>query len=247
MKVFILLFATAICAVVQGVVIPEKLKICGRNELNKCLRSSISLSLKNMADGIPELNIPSLDPYELSDTVLDYKQDKFVAKFATKNIKAHGLSSSKIHSARINFVDDQMLLEIDVTNPRIFVEGSYRGDVGFEPTLYTTENAFNNTMTDLKWTWKIEGKVENIKGENYVRITKFDMSPKVGNMVFLQPNVFGDNPTLNMLAQDFISAYWRTIYTELLPIVKPVWNKIGASISNKIFLNIPLNEIFPNN
>ncbi|XP_077295440.1 circadian clock-controlled protein daywake-like [Arctopsyche grandis] len=248
-KMRVLLLVIAICAAVQGAIIPKHLKICGQNDVNKekCLKKSVSSIVKSLANGIPELNLPPLDPYELEENVVEYRQKQFIAKFSIKNIKAYGFSSSKVRDVRLNFIDDQILLEIDLANPRIFVEGSYRADVGFEPTLYTTENAFNNTMTDLKWTWKMTGTVENTNGENYVRITKFFMSPKVGNMVFIQPDVFADNPMLNKLTQDFISIYWKDIYEQLLPVFQPIWNEIGISICNKIFLNAPLKEIFPSN
>ncbi|XP_077296111.1 uncharacterized protein LOC143918217 [Arctopsyche grandis] len=138
-----------------------------------------------------------------------------------------------------------MELEVDLSNKHIYIDGHFRGEVGIDTFLLSTQSYFNNTLNNVKWTWKIFGEKKIINGKTHMTITKFGMRPEVGHMMVTVPDVFKGSPELAKLVQDLSQAYWSTVYRELLPIVELTWNKIGVKMSNKIFNKIPYEELFP--
>ncbi|XP_077296347.1 putative beta-carotene-binding protein [Arctopsyche grandis] len=235
------------CAIVQCVVIHDKLKICNRDdpELNDCIKDAMQFALKELASGLPELGIQSLDPHVEKEMKIEYKRNQITAKAFLKDITAHGLSNAIVHNVRANLQDDFMEIEADMSNKGIVVEGYFRGEGRLNAIVFNTKGFYNNTMSDLTWTWKISAEPEVKNGKTYMRVKKFFMRPEVGGMIVNLPVIFEDNPQLNKIAKDFAQNYWRLIYHELLPVIEQTWDKIGRKVCNKIFLKVPYDEIFP--
>lgn len=47
------------------------------------------------------------------------------------------------------------------------------------------------------------------------------------------------------VANDFVNNNWRTLYKEMLPYAQENWSKMGIKVSNKIFLKVPYDQLFP--
>lgn len=61
-------------------------KVCDRNALdvNDCLADAIQKGIASMVDGIPDLNVPPIDPYLQKDFKLDYKNNQVCPYLLTR-------------------------------------------------------------------------------------------------------------------------------------------------------------------
>ncbi|KAL0901591.1 hypothetical protein ABMA27_006812 [Loxostege sticticalis] len=238
----------AITLVCDGLVDIEKyLKICDRNseDVNDCLLEAAQEGLAVLANGIQDLDVPSIDPYNQKDLRIEYKNNQIYAKFTAKNIYVEGLKESTVHDARLRADEDRFHLELDLTTPKINVRGQYAGEGRYNSLQIQANGEFITNMTDLVYTWKLDGVPEKTENGTFVRITDFYMRPDVGDMKSTLTNENPDSKELTELGNRFTNQNWRLLYRELLPYVQTNWNKIGSRVANKIFLKVPYDQLFP--
>ncbi|CAH2102604.1 unnamed protein product [Euphydryas editha] len=201
-----------------------------------------------MAGGIKEIGIPALDPYVQKELKLEYKNNQIQAKMINKNIRVVGLKDSTVRDVRLRADDDSFHLEIDMFSPAVTVSGDYEGSGSYNAlTFVNAHGIYITNMTDLVYTWKLDGKPETINDEVYMRITSFDMRPDVSSMHIHLTNDAPETRELTDLGVRLVNENWRLLYKELLPLAQNNWNKIGLKVANKIFLKMPYNRLFPNN
>ncbi|XP_026319484.1 uncharacterized protein LOC113229993 [Hyposmocoma kahamanoa] len=141
--------------------------------------------------------------------------------------------------------EDQFHLEVDMSAPKVFVQGTYAAEGTYNFLQVKANGGFNNTMTELVYTWKLDGKPENIGDNTYLRIESFYMRPDVGDMKSYLSNENPDTKELTDLGINFANANWKLVYRELLPYAQSNWNRIGIRVSNKVFLKVPYSKLFP--
>ncbi|XP_049877911.1 protein takeout-like isoform X2 [Pectinophora gossypiella] len=198
-----------------------------------------------MAGGIKDLGVPAVDPYHQKELRVEYKNNQIAVKMTMRDIYVYGLKTATVHDVRLHADEDRFLLEVDLTTPKVYVNGTYRGEGGWNSLTINTTGTFNTTMTDLTYTWKINGKPEKIDGETYVRIESFYMRPDLADLKSYITNDNPDTRELTNLGNDFANANWKALYRELLPYAQDNWNKIGIRVANKIFLKVPYDQLFP--
>ncbi|XP_063826145.1 uncharacterized protein LOC135075656 [Ostrinia nubilalis] len=243
---YVLVLATTLAC--NGLVDIEKyLKVCDRDseDVNDCLIEAVQDGLASVADGIPDLDVPPVDPYNQKDLRLEYKNNQIYAKLIAKDIYVEGLKNSKIHDARLKADEDRFHLEVDVTTPRIKIRGQYIGEGRYNSLQIRANGQFSTNMTDLVYTWKLDGVPKKTENGTFVRINAFYMRPDVGDMKSLLTNENPDSKELTELGNRFTNQNWRLLYRELLPYVQDNWNKIGIRVANKIFLKVPYDQLFP--
>ncbi|XP_041975448.1 putative beta-carotene-binding protein [Aricia agestis] len=244
----ILFLFCVFCSTFGAVDIRKYLKVCDRNspDVSDCLVDAVAEGIQTMSNGIPELGVPGVDPYHQKELRVDYSRNQIQATITMKQIIVAGLKASTVKDARLKADDDKFHLEVDMFTPRVRVTGRYRGEGGYNAIFVNTTGDFSVNMTDLTYTWKLDGKPEVIDGKTYVRINSFYMHPDLGD---LKADMTNENPEfaeIIRLGVTLSNENWRTFYKELLPYAQANWNKIGIKVANKIFLKVPYDEIFPN-
>lgn len=78
--------------------------------------------------GIPELNVPVLDPYVTDFESYNFEYGDVTGKMVVKNGQTYGLSNIKFHSLRPYHSKDNFRLDIDYSIPKVFMEGEYKAE-----------------------------------------------------------------------------------------------------------------------
>ncbi|XP_068626665.1 circadian clock-controlled protein daywake-like [Battus philenor] len=227
--------------------IGQYIPVCNRNspEVNDCLVEAVRKGLVAMKDGIKELGLPPIDPYHQKELKMEYNNNQISAKIVVSDIYVGGVTDSTVKDVRLRADDDSFHMEIDMFTKQIYSIGRYSGGGSYSDLRINATGEFNTTMSDLTYTWKLDGTPEKIDGDTYVRITDFYMRPDVGNMVTRLTNENPDSRELTELAIRVTNENWRFLYRELLPMAQSNWNRIGTRIANKIFLKAPYDKLFP--
>nr|AOG12867.1 odorant binding protein [Eogystia hippophaecolus] len=240
---FFILFASSF----GQIDIAKYFKICNRTvqDVNECLVEAIQEGIIAMSGGIKELGAPPVDPYHQEEIRVEYKNNQIMATMTMKDIYVEGLKLAKVHNARLRADEDYFHLEVDITTPRVFVRGKYIGEGRYNSLRINAKGEFNTTMTDLVYTWKIDGIPEKKNNTTYMRIKSFYMRPDLGNLKAYISNDNIDSKSIIDFANNFANQNWRPLYREMLPYAQENWNKIGIRIANKIFLKVPYDQLFP--
>ncbi|KAJ2947826.1 hypothetical protein O0L34_g9613 [Tuta absoluta] len=227
--------------------IENYLKVCDRTspDVNDCLVEAIADGLPKMCDGIADLGVPPVDPYHQKELKVQYKNNQIAVIMIMRDIYVSGLRQAEVKDVRLKADEDSLFMEIDMTTPEVFVNGTYHGEGGWNSLHINTTGTFNTTMKDLVYTWKLGGKTEKIDGETYLRINSFYMRPDLSD---LKSYLTNDDPAtreFTNLGQQFANANWKSLYRELLPYAQDNWNRIGIRVANKVCLKVPYDQLFP--
>lgn len=76
----------------------EYIHICKRNDpqVSKCIRESIEVLRPRLVKGIPEINVPGMEPLHISDIVIANGDGPSHFRAILKHVKVYGASDFKI-------------------------------------------------------------------------------------------------------------------------------------------------------
>lgn len=81
--------------------------------------------------GIPELDIPSLEPYQIQSETFDLDMGDIQAKIRVKNVNVYGALNIVWQSIKPHHSKDYFKMDANFTTSRIFAEGDYKAEGGF--------------------------------------------------------------------------------------------------------------------
>ena len=93
------------------------------------------------------MNFPALDPLAIDIFQAQYETEQISAAFTIKQSKTYGMARAQIRDVRSEITDTEMDLEVDVFFPRIFMEGTYKGEGRFNSLLLNSKGIYNISMS----------------------------------------------------------------------------------------------------
>ena len=89
-----------------------------------------------------------MDPFTLPLAHFEYTRNPQIRGFLNvKNSKTYGISQGKINAVR-SIIDDKNLdIAIDVSFPKIFMQGLYKGEANFNEIKLSSKGSYNVTMS----------------------------------------------------------------------------------------------------
>uniref|UniRef100_A0A336KU45 CSON013981 protein n=1 Tax=Culicoides sonorensis TaxID=179676 RepID=A0A336KU45_CULSO len=229
--------------------LPKAMIICYRDvstqERNECIKNSMKSLLPTMKNGIPSLGVPDFDPYKIKKTVIEFNTGQISSKSVMKNALISGFSRAQVKNVRTKINDRKMYIEIDMKIPELTTQAQYKGSGGFNELRVNSTGWMKVTLNKMSGTWKFLGEIENIQGEDYMIFKKFDIDNlAIKNMQINATGLFPD-PDVNSLVLEFINQYWESLYQQVLPQMKSVWEPITLGSVNKFFAHVPFRRLMP--
>lgn len=237
-----LVIVTLVCVTIgeQKFNIPSYIQICDIDDANltQCVREQIEASLPHFTKGVPELNVPSLDPVYLDDIKIDGSGLTLTFTEAAM----HGLSNSVLTDLKINIgeKDEEFTLtfkgnmsltakyEVDGRILILPIKGKGDALVFAQGVEVLIHSKFMHT--------------KNSKGEHLKLVTptyKYDIERTTFNL----ENLFNGNKQLADTTLQFANQNWRQLMDELAPpAIKQIVVTCVKAI-NKFFSNIPVTKL----
>ncbi|KAF9415274.1 hypothetical protein HW555_007023 [Spodoptera exigua] len=99
---------------------------CKRSDpqIEKCVLNGLEAMRPHLREGIPEVNIPALDPFTVPTLKLDRTAPNLRLKATVKHAKAYGGSDFKIEKLKLN-LNNKYAGELKLTLPRLMVVANY--------------------------------------------------------------------------------------------------------------------------
>lgn len=98
-------------------------------------------------NGIPELNIPPMDPLVVNRTSYVFSHPIFEGKLSVRNMKIHGFSKVKTSQVKYKHEGKRSSLTAQSFIPKIFVEGMYKAKVRISTANISSRGPFNVTLS----------------------------------------------------------------------------------------------------
>lgn len=222
--------------------------------LDKCMTDNVKEILKYAKTGIPELNIPVLEPFiiqeldltifrGISSTLLgggSQRTDKH--KSYVRNLKIHHSSEFTMNQLKSNFKNKEFYL--DLFFPRFEMEGEY--DVNLQmfnmPIKSTGPVYINVTNTLVKAT--LNGQTIKRKNETYLLFDTISINVDFKDFSVMIENLFKKDQNLNRGINDMIKTQKAELRKLMMPMIEELAGKMVLDMVNKILANLPLEEVF---
>lgn len=237
---FALAFVALVAADYQ---LPAGVNTCKRDsdDFASCLRLAIQEAWPIFMQGLPDFDIPVMDPYYMESNTFEYKFGKMQGKLTSKDVRTYGLAKARFLSVKPEMNDDFFRLEIDVELPKILIDGDYDAQGAMETFKIGGQGYFNISMEDVRCSWDITGHVSD---DRWV-VEHFKMVPTVGNMRIWFSDLFNGNEELNRAALLFINEYWPVVFRGMMPKMMEMWDQYLTEFTNRFFSKISFSTVFP--
>ncbi|KAL7039515.1 hypothetical protein ACKWTF_000007 [Chironomus riparius] len=227
----------------------SSLKVCNYQDpaRDECIRDSIEHFLSALHQEPNSIDFPSIEPFVYDTVTFKYNNPGFVQGwFTVRDQKSYGISRAKVINLKSDFTDEEMELQAIVNFPKLFTIGNYKSNISLGVLKIESKGQFNVSTYDVTAKWTIKGKLEEKKGEKFMKIHQFDVLPEAKNMKISASGLFPDQE-LNKFANNFLNQHWQLFYQEMIPETRQQWEPIFRDISNKLFSQIPFKKLLLKN
>ncbi|XP_011156454.2 uncharacterized protein LOC105193627 [Solenopsis invicta] len=239
-KLYICIFAFAFVAVTAE--IPSFIHVCGRRnpKIDQCILNNIDNLKSKICKGIPELDVPSNDPFVIDELALTDTPD---IKLYIRNVQIFGLCDFEINDFNLNFdilhynfemVFDQLRANTTYDfNIRLLVPVAHRGQL-----YITSDNVKANVTLDFNIITKEDQKY------TYLRKIKINLDVK-GYVAKYDPEDEQANDQLHKIIRDFIGRNQEEIISSLKPALEETIAKRIIFLASNIVKHFTYDELFP--
>ncbi|CAG9769359.1 unnamed protein product [Ceutorhynchus assimilis] len=228
---------------------PEYFPVCFRNdpELNKCLINASEQVRPYLAKGVPELRLPSFEPFTIPQIELAQGTRALNFRALLSNVVAHGLTKYKFHRFDFDVPNYEFFCEAKI--PGVSLEGDYSltGRILIAPIEGKGKFTAHIDSCDVYVYQKYK---EAILGDNKVHLmpTITNSSIRVQKPSIKLDGLFNGNAELNAATNKAINDNVDELFAELKPVVEQTLSQILEDLLFKsIIQNIPFADLYPVN
>lgn len=207
--------------------------------LNTCITNSLEKFLPLMKKGIPQFDIPVLDPLVLGDMDFSTKDLKMIYK---------GAKMSKLFTdykiVLVEFDPDKYTMRMNLKVPEVISEGEYELNGKLMVMPVVGKGGFTLTYQDVSFDLTFLGKAKTKDGKPYMELNEAKVVFQPGNLIVKVDNLFNGNKELSDNFHKFVNENWRDIFNEFKD---KIWGSMAAFFKQtftKMFDEIPYNEVY---
>ncbi|KAL3282189.1 hypothetical protein HHI36_005383 [Cryptolaemus montrouzieri] len=225
--------------------IPDYIHVCRRSdpEVSKCVRESIDFLRPQLKKGIPELNVPGIEPLFIKEVaILRGENNNFKAYL--RNINVYGASDFEITKLKMNI--GKSTFRVGVKIPKLTFNGDYDIDAKILVVPIKGTGKFRANATNCEAQAVLKGDVRT-DGSGIKRLifTSFNFAINIGDYNIELDNLFNGDRTLGQAAMDVLHENKQEFIIAALPFINKKASEILLEIANSITNTVDYEELFP--
>ncbi|CAH0698796.1 unnamed protein product [Spodoptera exigua] len=241
MKVILIFLFCVVCA--QAKVTPDYFPSCKRSDpqIEKCVLNGLEAMRPHLREGIPEVNIPALDPFTVPTLKLDRTAPNLRLKATVKHAKAYGGSDFKIEKLKLN-LNNKYAGELKLTLPRLMVVANY--DVRGSRLLTLDINGkgrLRGNFTGITVIAKGFAKPIVKDDVEYLQVDKIVSKVRINNAQIAIDDT--ERPLAAASAVSFFNASPNVVLDILNPLIEETTAAVIKAFVNKVLGSIPISEV----
>ncbi|XP_015174283.1 PREDICTED: uncharacterized protein LOC107065267 [Polistes dominula] len=235
------LFRDVVCA------IPPYIKICNRHDpkINDCILDSINQLHEKLAIGIPELDVPPLEPFKLNEIRLLRGPNAAKLDVNLTDLQVWGASKFVLSDLTTN-VDD-VIFTFRLHFPVLTFNGKYQIDSKLLLLHLSGDGDLDGSFNDYDSNIVLKGQKIRRNDKIYVQFEKMKIKIKIGNANVYLKNLFNGDPVLGKISNDVIKSNSGLLIDEIKPELEKSLSTVLTNIANKVVEAFTYDELFPVN
>ncbi|EGI67977.1 Circadian clock-controlled protein, partial [Acromyrmex echinatior] len=223
------------------------IKICNRKdpEINNCVLNSIEQLRSKLKIGIPELEVPAIEPFTLKHVRLLRGPQAARLDINLTNIQIFGPSTFKIQDFKID--PENVFVTFKIGFDKLDFKGKYQ--INAQILLLNIVGKGDLTGTFLDYNSDCFMKSQKIIKNNktYVNFEKMKFKIKINKAIINFNNLFGGDTILGSTTNEILNANSDFLIDEIKPVLEDNLSDLFTRIANKITLKFTYDNLFPNN
>ncbi|KAF6204258.1 hypothetical protein GE061_002598 [Apolygus lucorum] len=222
--------------------IPEYIKVCKRNDpdLTGCIKNSIELLRPKFVVGIPELDIPAIEPLHMPELIFS-RGGAF--KAMGTNIVVSGASDFVITDLDVDI--DNMVYKASLHFPGISFDAMYEVDAKILSMPLKGKGPVQANATDIDGKAVIRGHKETQNGRTFVLFDDLTLKLKMKNYQIRLENLFNGDKNLGEAINLALNDNKRDLMNMFRPHAEEMAAKVLLERANQVTKHFDYDELFP--
>ncbi|XP_014289097.1 protein takeout [Halyomorpha halys] len=225
--------------------VPSYINVCSRNDpkVEECIMNSIEVLRPKLVDGIPELGVPSFEPWKIPQEFVLIRGGDL--KAIGTDVRVWGTSKFEIKSLKADIQKDKLRFEFEVTFPYMNIEGNYDVNLRILTIHIKGNGPFQSNNTDVDARAILNGVIVERNGKKYLEYKSADLTVdwSIGNIML--GNLFNGDKTLGTAVNNALNQNKRAVMDALKPRIEKMVAKHVMDVANKINNQFTYDELFP--
>ncbi|XP_033211620.1 uncharacterized protein LOC117169374 [Belonocnema kinseyi] len=221
--------------------IPPDFQICGlRNpQLDDCIKSSVEAVIQRLKNGLPEINVPPLEPLHIDHMKL---VDLPTLQASANDVKLYGLSNVKIN--KLNFDRMKQQISLDLTFKEVILDADYNVNARI---LFPIAGVgpINILATDVLSTAVLNYKIVQHKGKPYMFMREMNLKLSIKDYTSNFTPKEGPDSTLATAINAALQNSREEIIESATPHLEKKITEVMLTSANKICKSFTYDELFP--
>ncbi|XP_037812572.1 uncharacterized protein LOC119604168 [Lucilia sericata] len=219
--------------------IPEYVKQCRRDdpELLKCFMGSLEHLKPYLARGIPEIELPSVEPFKMNTLALQLTDGPQGYKITLKNMEVFGASNFQVKSMKLS--ENGEPFEAKILLPKLKIEAKYTssGVLLIIPASGGGDfhAVFEGCVADL--TGKVSTNEKN--GATYLHVDSLSIVINVDKVNMMISNAFNNNRILLEATNLFLRDNGRIVLEAMQSQLQKKLAMEFGKLANQLLKNVP--------
>lgn len=225
--------------------IPPYIKICQRNDPNvdKCIINSIEELRPKMKEGIPELDVPGIEPLSLGQIGLARGPQGAKLTAVVNDVKVRGPSDFIIEELKSDL--DKNRFDFKLLLPRLDFAGKYKMDIQVLLLRLQGRGNITGSFKDYACNVTMRGHKEKRGDDEYLNFEPMKVKLRVGESSIYLTNLFDGDPVLGPATNRVINENSQVFIQEISPVLEKSLADLFTEMANKITSKFTYKELFP--
>ncbi|XP_012275348.1 protein takeout [Orussus abietinus] len=234
---FLLLFCAAFTRAEST---PPYVKQCSKRdpELKKCILNALHHLRPYLKDGIPEIELPPVEPFRMGELTLTLTGGTNGYKIQLQELFVRGASNYTVEDIKLGSP-----FEAIVRMPRLDLEAHYSSSGVLIILPASGNGTFQARFGDAKVLVQGSISTSSRNGKTYLHVEELDVELSVKDVNMRVHKIFRNNRILTEAINLFLREHGQEVLKAMQPQLKKKLSALFTSIVNQLLLHVPVEMI----
>lgn len=218
--------------------IPPYVKQCpeGDPKIVECITGALHHLRPYLAKGIPEIEMPSVEPFRMDELSLSLTTGPNGYKVTLRDLDIYGASNFTISDLKLSHGDAPFEAHIKIPELKINARYTSSGVLIILPA--SGQGNFHSTLGDIIAT--VQGTISSHQraGRDYLHVDNLDINLNIKTVRMVVKKVFNNNRILTEATNLFLRENGHEVLKAMMPQLRHKLSEVFKGISNQLLTHV---------